>query len=114
MYDITPKNKDGMNIRSEHNTTSAIVGSLDFGVHAKGDFTYEIKADGEAKDAKLGDQWLHITSPVIGWVAVVHNGTLLSTVTQGDVPPASKFPDKVRWTDLDTNEFADYERIVKP
>lgn len=87
MYDITPKSATGMNIRADHNTTSAIVGSLDYGVHGVGDFTYEVKADGEAKDAKLGDQWMHVTSPAVGWVAVVHDRTLLSIVTNiGDEP----------------------------
>jgi len=83
MYDLTPKNTDGMNIREEANTDKDPIGELNFGEHAKGDLIMNLVG---------GDRWLHITSPKIGWIAIIHNGVELSTVTvDGEPAPDEEY-----------------------
>lgn len=110
MYDVTPKIKTGMNVRADHRKDSADIGDLNFGDHATGTLIYTVQTDGEALEAKAGDKWLKIDSAINGWVAIVHNGIEYCTVTNGETIPTGNFPDRVRWTDLDTGQYADYER----
>jgi hypothetical protein len=87
MFDLTPMFVDGMAIRTEHNVDSARVplsggsNTLKYGEHAKGEFIYTVQQDGEATNARAGDQWLFINSPRSGWIAIKHMGVPLSTVT---------------------------------
>lgn len=98
MYDITPKNADGMNIRVEANTSRPPIGELKFGEHARGDHISLFPN---------GDKWLQIDFPVLGWIAIVHNGELLSTVTEvGEPSPESPFVSAVlKRADGSTVEF---------
>lgn len=91
MYDLTPIRTDGMNIRADHRVDSEDKGDLNYGQHATGTLIYTVQVNGEAKDAKAGDKWLQITSPQVGWVAIVHDGVELSIVTDGGAIPEDEY-----------------------
>jgi hypothetical protein len=63
-------------IRYSHSVSGMAFASLTKGTDNGGDELWTCSRDGEFLNAKKGDQWLHITLPVDGWVAVIHAGVV--------------------------------------
>lgn len=71
MFEMTTKDT-GTRIREWHNTFSNIVTSVNADVTVQGDEVWTAGSDGI--EVKNGDQWLHVTSPAVGWMAYIHKG----------------------------------------
>jgi hypothetical protein len=109
--------KGNMAIRADHGTRKngidiARLATLTDNTTNLGDVVWPCLVDGEQNylNAKAGDSWLHITVPREGWVAIRHNGETLCELIEVEETPAGNFPDRYRLTDLETGEYADYER----
>jgi len=98
--------KDGIDIEKLATLTPETTNS--------GDEVFTFFYDGEEDylNARMGDSWLHITVPREGWVAIRHNGETLCELIEVDETPVGNFPDRYRLTDLETGEYADYERKI--
>ena len=76
-YSITPDFGDGCSIRSGHDTASPKIGTLG----------YKSLAYGNELSEAVNELWLHVLSPVDGWIASVHAGKKSATLaTIGTVP----------------------------
>jgi hypothetical protein len=90
-----------MSIRSEPTTAANKIGQLNINVEGFGD---------EVKNLPNGDSWIKILSGgnAVGWVAVIHNGTIYGTIeTIGVVTPppvvTPTFPESFTLTDPQGN-----------
>ena len=63
-----------MSIRADHTVASSKVDQLEINEPHTGDFTWTCLVDGEFLNSKAGDEWLHLITPVVGWVAIKHAG----------------------------------------
>ena len=81
-------------LRPDHNTAGAAVGSYPAGTIFSGDvlFTAPVALyNGSVKYQEVGDVWLQVTSPAVGWVAVTNLGKPITTLTDnGATPPVVK------------------------
>ena len=76
MYEMTTL-FDNTRIRADHNTFAVVVDIVNKGVTVQGDQVWIAPADG--LEVKRGDQWLHVTSPHVGWMAYTHKGLAICT-----------------------------------
>lgn len=65
-----------MSIRADHTVTSDKISQLEVTEVHEGDYVWNCLVDGEFLNAKAGDEWLHLVTPVVGWVAVKHAGRI--------------------------------------
>lgn len=63
-----------MSIRADHTVSSNKIDQLEVNEPHTGDLVWNCLVDGEFLNAKAGDEWLHLTTPVVGWVAIKHAG----------------------------------------
>lgn len=67
-----------MSVRPSPNVNNTPSGTLPMNVKGQGD-TLEIYPN--------GDKWLKLNTPVVGWVAVIHNGQPYGQITEIAVEP---------------------------
>jgi len=87
-----------LSIRLDKKVESGKIGSIPIGSSAIGDEIYTYTSN--VGLSHVGDKWLRITSPIHGWIAAVHRGQVLATITElPPVPieqPIGGFPKYVR------------------
>ncbi len=99
-YSITPDFGAGCSIRAGHDTTFAKIGTLGYKALAYGNERYN-PVDQTQED------WLHILTPMDGWIASIHAGKKIATIaTIGTVPTPTPDPDDVTKTH-DIEVFSD-------
>ena len=64
----------GVNVRAQPNVTAKLIKALPVGTVVKGASVKVISAN---------EAWLQLTDPIVGWCAIVYNGTVLISVSPG-------------------------------
>lgn len=81
-----------MSIRADHTVASDKISQLEVTEAHSGDFVWTCLVDGEFLNAKAGDEWLHLVTPVIGWVAIKHAGRVYCELIDLDPLPSDEWP----------------------
>ncbi len=84
-YEVTPAGSTYVNVRVDHNASATDIGDLPVGKRASGNEIWD--------DGTTSEKWLHALEldgqPIDGWIAIVHNGQTICTVsvTGSTTPP---------------------------
>lgn len=90
-YDAVSANYN-MSLREDHNTFAVTLVGIPKNTVVHGDFLWVAPADGT--EVKAGDKWLHQVTYAgfTGWVAIVHKGVTLMTLTDNGPGTVTKLP----------------------
>ncbi len=105
VYKMTTIDSKGTRIRQDHNTSAAVLTSVNANVTVTGTEKWTAPADGV--EVKAGDVWVKVSyNGVTGWMAYIHKGqpickNLVETTPPVDPAPVVGFPQSYILTDND-------------